>query len=93
MAKKATHSGSADGALKGASCAMEALLTIDARGQIVLPKDLRQKAGIGEGDKFAAVSCLEEGRICCIILVRAGDVAGMIKGRLGPAINQIMGLR
>ena len=37
-------------------CKVEALLSVDDRGQMVLPKDLRQKAGINPGDKLAVVS-------------------------------------
>ncbi len=85
--------GESENGADSASCAVEALLTIDSRGQLVLPKELREKAGIGAGDKLAVMSCTEQGRICCVILVRAEEVAGMIKGRLGPAINQIMNRR
>ena len=32
------------------------VLSIDERGQMVLPKDLRKRAGIGPGDKLAVVT-------------------------------------
>ena len=35
---------------------VEALVPIDARGQIVLPKDVREKAGINAGDKVAVMA-------------------------------------
>ncbi len=33
------------------ACRLEALVTMDERGQMVLPKDLRERLGIGPGDK------------------------------------------
>jgi len=37
-------------------CKVEALLSVDERGQMVLPKDIREKAEIHTGDKRALVS-------------------------------------
>ncbi len=42
-------------------CKVDALVTIDGRGQIVLPKDIRARAGIEGGDKLAVISW-ESGR-------------------------------
>jgi AbrB family looped-hinge helix DNA binding protein len=35
---------------------VESLVAVDERGQMVLPKDLRDKAGIRPGDKLALVT-------------------------------------
>ena len=72
------------------SCSMEALISIDGRGQIVLPKDVRNKAGIQAGDKLAVVTCESEGEICCLLLLKADAVASTIKGLLGPTMNEIL---
>jgi AbrB family looped-hinge helix DNA binding protein len=37
----------------GPTSRVESVLTIDERGQMVLPKDLRGRAGIKPGDKLA----------------------------------------
>ncbi len=37
-------------------CQVESLVTVDERGQMVLPKGLRDRAGIKAGDKLAAIS-------------------------------------
>lgn len=68
-------------------CCMDAMVTVDARGQIVLPKDLRKKAKIKAGDKFAVISCLSEGKVCCISLIKAEDFAGSIKVVLSPMMK------
>lgn len=77
---------------KGASCcAVEAIITVDERGQMVLPKELRAKAGIKAGDKFAVISWEKDGKVCCIALIKAGNLEGMVKGVLGPVMGDILG--
>ena len=76
---------------KGAGCcAVEALVTVDERGQMVLPKDLREKAGIKAGDKLAVTSWEKDGQICCIALIKAGSLESMVKGMLGPVMKEIL---
>lgn len=71
-------------------CKVEALVTVDARGQIVLPKDVRDKAGIGAGDKLAVISFESGGKVCCISLVKSDAFADTVKGLLGPMMNEIL---
>ncbi|OGW52721.1 MAG: AbrB family transcriptional regulator [Nitrospirae bacterium RBG_19FT_COMBO_55_12] len=76
---------------KGASCcAVEAIITVDERGQMVLPKELRERAGIKAGDKLAITSWKKNGEICCIALIKAGNFETMVKGILGPVMNEIL---
>jgi AbrB family looped-hinge helix DNA binding protein len=37
-------------------CKVESLINVDERGQMLLPKELRDKANIHPGDKLALVS-------------------------------------
>ena len=37
-------------------CRVESIVSVDERGQMVLPKDAREKAGIHPGDKLAVIS-------------------------------------
>lgn len=50
---------------------LESVVSVDERGQLVLPKDLREKWGIKGGDKLAILTCVKEGEICCAALVKA----------------------
>jgi AbrB family looped-hinge helix DNA binding protein len=68
-------------------CRMEAVVTVDQRGQIVLPKDLRERAGIGKGDKLMVVACEQQGKVCCITLMRTEDSEGFVKELMGPMLK------
>ena len=71
-------------------CKVEALVSVDDRGQMVLPKELREKANIRAGDKLAVISWEKDGEVCCISLVKAEDFTEMVKGLLGPMMNEII---
>jgi antitoxin PrlF len=73
-----------------ACCKVEALISVDERGQMVLPKEMRDKAGIHAGDKLALASWEKEGKVCCFILIKAGDFGDMVKGLLGPLMQEMM---
>ena len=71
-------------------CRVEALVSVDDRGQMVLPKELREKANIRVGDKLAAVSWEKDGRICCISLTKAEEFTDMVKAVLRPVMKEIL---
>jgi len=68
-----------------AVCCLESVLSIDERGQMVLPKDFREKMGAGE--KFALVSWGKEGKICCLALTKAANLNGPVRDLLEPMIR------
>ncbi|MCG7844579.1 MAG: AbrB/MazE/SpoVT family DNA-binding domain-containing protein [Methanomassiliicoccales archaeon] len=63
---------------------VEAVATVDERGQMVLPKAIREKAGIRPGDKLAIVTLVRDGKVCCLHLFRSNDLANGIRGILEP---------
>ncbi|NIR53112.1 AbrB/MazE/SpoVT family DNA-binding domain-containing protein [candidate division KSB1 bacterium] len=71
-------------------CKVEALTTVDERGQMVLPKEFRQRANIRAGDKLALMSWEKGGEICCISLIKVDDLTEMVKGMLGPLMKDIL---
>ena len=71
-------------------CKVEAVISVDERGQMVLPKEIREKAKIRAGDKLAVISWEKDGEVCCISLVKAEDFTEMVKGLLGPMMNEII---
>jgi len=72
-------------------CQVEAIVAVDDRGQMVLPKEVREKAGIKAGDKLAVVSCNMEGRTCCLMMMKTDELAGMVKTMMGPITKEIFG--
>jgi AbrB family looped-hinge helix DNA binding protein len=72
-------------------CKIEALISVDERGQVVLPKEIRDKAGIQAGDKLALVGWEKDGKICCFTLIKADEFGDMLKGLLGPMMQEAMG--
>jgi len=75
---------------KMSCCKVEALISVDERGQMVLPKEIRDKADLHAGDKLALVSWEKDGKVCCLILIKAGDFGDMVKGLLGPMMKEMM---
>lgn len=71
-------------------CRVHSILNVDERGQMVLPKDLREKAGIRPGEKLAVVSHEREGEVCCITLIKVEILNGMMKDVLGPVMKDIV---
>jgi len=68
-------------------CRVEAVLSVDERGQTVLPKDVRERAGIRPGDTLAVIALEREGMVCCLALMKAERLSGMVKEVLGPLMS------
>jgi antitoxin PrlF len=72
-------------------CKIEAVISVDERGQVVLPKDVREKAGIRAGDKLAVIMHGSHGSTCCINLIKADGLVDSVKTMLGPMMKEIFG--
>jgi AbrB family looped-hinge helix DNA binding protein len=68
---------------------VDAVINVDERGQMVLPKDVRERAGIQPGDKLALITWQKDGEVCCMSLVKTTALAEMVKGLLGPMVQEI----
>ena len=68
-------------------CNVEAIISVDERGQMVLPKDVREKAGISPGDKLALVAFEESGKVCCMTLIKAEELGGLVRTSLEPVFK------
>ncbi len=87
-AEKGSYLGSRCGKMN--CCKIEALIAVDERGQMVLPKEIRDKADIRPGDKLALVSHEKEGKLCCFTLIKAEEFGDILKGLLGPIMKEII---
>ena len=70
-------------------CKVESLVSVDERGQMVLPKEIRDKANIRAGDKLAVTSLEKDGRICCILLTKADELTGGVRIMLGAVAKDL----
>lgn len=67
---------------KTGCCKVESIVAMDERGQMVLPKELREKANIRPGDKLALICLGKKGAIYCFSLVKVEKLTGMVKDLL-----------
>ena len=71
-------------------CKVEYVTKVDDRGQMVLPKGIREKAGIRSGDRLAVVSMEKDGKVCCISLIKVEELEGKVKDLLGPVMKEVL---
>ena len=73
------------------SVRVESIVTVDDRGQMVLPKEVRDKLKLQGGDKLAIASCNDmEGNVSCLCLIKSDNFAQLVKDLLGPMMQEIM---
>lgn len=70
-------------------CRVESIVSVDERGQMVLPKEIRERAEIRAGDKLAVVSMEKDGKVCCLSLIKAEKLESMVKSMLGPVMDEV----
>lgn len=63
---------------------------MDSKGQIVLPKDLREKANFKPNDKIAVVACEKDGEVCCIMMLKAEKLVGAVTKTLSPMLKGVI---
>jgi AbrB family looped-hinge helix DNA binding protein len=73
-----------------ACCHIEGIVNVDSRGQIVLPKSLRDKMAIHEGDRLIVIAMKDKGIITSISLMKADKVDSMVKIALKPTLEGLM---
>lgn len=71
-------------------CHVEGVVTVDAKGQIVLPKSLRENMAIKEKDKLIVVGMKEKGEVTSISLFKAEKMNNMVKIMLKPIMEEIL---
>lgn len=89
MTKKNTGRNCCSPVDKISGCRVESLISVDERGQMVLPKEIRDRAKIRAGDKLAVTTWEKDGKICCITLMKVEELADMVKTVLGPVMKEI----
>lgn len=72
-------------------CKIDAIVTVDAKGQIVLPKDLRERADIKPNDKLAVIGIEKNDAVCCIVMMKTDALGITVKGMLAPVFKEAFG--
>ncbi|MEM2146542.1 MAG: HgcAB-associated protein [Candidatus Jordarchaeaceae archaeon] len=76
--------------LESGCCKVESIISIDERGQMILPKEVRDKANIKPQDKLAVVSFEKKGKAQCICLIKVENLTEMVKSILGPIMKELL---
>ena len=71
-------------------CKIDAIVTIDSKGQIVLPKDLRDRANLKPGDKLAIIAFERGDTVGCFAMVKTEMLGGSVKKTLGPVLKEAL---
>lgn len=58
------------------------VVSVDGRGQTVLPKDVREKLGISAGDRMAIIIHESCGKPCCLSLLKVSELSKMVDAPL-----------
>jgi len=87
MTKQSDKTGSGAGDKKSWCCEVKAIVTVDERGQMVLPKDIRKAANINAGDKLAVIVMFKDKDICCLSLMKVEELSDVVKTKLGPVLK------
>ena len=72
------------------TCRVEAVISVDGRGQMVLPKELRAKAHIKANDKLTAITWSRGKKVCCISIIKSDDLLDVIKKQLKPMMKDML---
>jgi bifunctional DNA-binding transcriptional regulator/antitoxin component of YhaV-PrlF toxin-antitoxin module len=68
-------------------CKVESVFSIVDRGQMVLPKDIRDSAHIQAGNEFTVISSEKDGQVYCISLMRVEQLADSLRNVLIPLLR------
>jgi len=69
---------------------VEAIISCDDRGQLVLPKDIRKRLSIKPGEKLALLNYTTEDNVFCLTLIRANSLEEVIKSYLKPVMKDMI---
>lgn len=87
MTKQGDKAKSGTGDKESRCCEVKAIVTIDERGQMVLPKEMREAAGIKAGDKLAVIAMFKDDSVCCLSLMKVEELSDAVRAKLGPVMK------
>jgi AbrB family looped-hinge helix DNA binding protein len=70
-------------------CRIDAVVSVDVKGQIFLPKELREKTKIKPNDKLAVIGFQRDSEVCCIVMLKVDALENTVKNLLGPVFKNV----
>lgn len=71
-------------------CRVESVVTIDSKGQILLPKELRKNTGLDTGDRLVVVSMNANTDSPIMVLMKADNFGNLVRNFLGPVMKDLI---
>lgn len=71
-------------------CTVEAVVSVDERGQMVLPKEVRETFHLKGGDKLAVAAWTRQDEPCCLMLLKVDALADAVRTAYGPMLKEII---
>lgn len=71
------------------SFTIEAIVSCDERGQLVLPKEVRKALDIQAGDKLALLKYATNDEDSCLTIIKSSSLEDLIRGYLGPMLRDM----
>lgn len=69
---------------------VEAIISCDDRGQLVLPKDIRKRLDINAGEKLALLNISSGKEDFFLTLIKANSLEKLIKNYMTPVMENII---
>ncbi|MEE9224068.1 MAG: HgcAB-associated protein [Thermoplasmata archaeon] len=91
MAKNEEEENCGEDCSESTCCQIISIISVDDRGQMVLPKEVRNKMGIKAGDKLAVVMSEGKGDSCCVFLMKVKELSDAVRVKLGPVLAEMIG--
>lgn len=73
-----------------AKFSVEAIVSCDDRGQLVLPKDIRKKLKINSGEKLALLNVTNTNGEFLLSLIKVASLEDLIKTYMTPVVKEII---
>jgi len=70
----------------GSDCRIYSVVKMNSKGQIVLPKNLRERAGFKPNGKIALMTFEKEGEICVVLMIKAERLGEAVTKTLSPML-------
>ncbi|MBS7619626.1 AbrB/MazE/SpoVT family DNA-binding domain-containing protein [Candidatus Bathyarchaeota archaeon] len=76
--------------MKRSCCRVYSIVTVDSKGQIVLPKEVREEFNIGQNDRLVLIGFGSEKDHCCMVIMKADRLNSTLASMLQPIFKEVI---